>query len=111
MRSRSLYQSSGRRLITDIDLHWDADKLLFSMPGTHDKWHVFEIKIDGTGLRQLTPTDQPDVHFYDSCYLPNGDIAFVSTAPFQGVPCNAGVIVGMMYLMDGDGSADSAGLF
>ena len=101
----SLYQSSGRRLVTDIDLHWDADKLLFSMPGTHDKWHVFEAKIDGTGVRQLTPDDQPDVHFYDSCYLPNGDIAFVSTAPFQGVPCNAGVIVGMMYLMNGDGGA------
>ena len=49
------------------------------------------------------PPDQKDVHYYDACYLPNGDIAFVSTAPFQGVPCNAGVIVGMMYIMDGDG--------
>ncbi len=33
----------------------------------------------------------------------NGRIAFVSTAPLQGVPCNAGVIVGMMYKMDRDG--------
>ncbi|MBC8874758.1 MAG: SUMF1/EgtB/PvdO family nonheme iron enzyme [Planctomycetes bacterium] len=99
----TVYKSEGRRLITDVDLHWDADQMLLSMPGSHDKWHVFEIGTDGTGLRQLTPTDQPDIHFYDSCYLPNGDIAFVSTAPLQGVPCNAGVIVGMMYLMDGDG--------
>ncbi|RMF94739.1 MAG: formylglycine-generating enzyme family protein, partial [Planctomycetota bacterium] len=100
----TVYHSEGGRLITDVDLHWDADRMLFSMPGSHDKWHVFEIRTDGTGLRQLTPDDQPDVHFYDACYLPNGDIAFVSTAPFQGVPCNAGVIVGMMYEMDGDGN-------
>lgn len=99
----TLYRSDRRRLITDVDLHWDAERLLFSMPGSHDKWHVFEIGVDGKCLRQLTPTDQADVHYYDSCYLPNSDIAFVSTAPLQGVPCNAGVIVGMMYLMDGDG--------
>ena len=101
--SRTLYHSEGNRLLTDVDLHWDADRLLFSMPGSHDKWHVFEMGSDGRGLRQLTPTDQPDVDYYDSCYLPNGDIAFVSTAPLQGVPCNAGVIVGMMYQMDGNG--------
>lgn len=100
----TVYQSTDGRLITDIDLHWDADQLLFSMPGSHNQWHVFQMRPDGSELRQLTPTNQPDVHFYDSCYLPNGQIAFVSTAPFQGVPCNAGVIVGMMYLMDGDGS-------
>ena len=102
-RLTTLYQSEGRRLITDLDLDWDADKLLFSMPGSYDKWHVFQINVDGSGLRQLTPGDQPDVHYYDSCYLPDGNTAFVSTAPFQGVPCNAGVIVGMMYTMDGDG--------
>jgi len=102
-RLTTLYKSEGRRLITDLDLGWDADRLLFSMPGSHDKWHVFEMNVDSSGVRQLTPGDQPDVHYYDSCYLPDGRIAFVSTAPLQGVPCNAGVIVGMMYTMDGDG--------
>lgn len=100
---RTVFHSEGNRLITDVDLHWDADRLLFAMPGTHDKWHVFQMSCDGQDLRQLTPTDQPDVHSYDPCYLPNGDIAFVSTAPLQGVPCNAGVIVGMMYQMDAQG--------
>ena len=97
---RTLYHSSDKRLITDVDLHWDADRLLFSMPGSHNDWHVFEMRADGTGLRQLTPSDQPDIHYYDACYLPNDEIALVSTAPLQGVPCNAGVIVGMLYLMD-----------
>jgi len=100
----TLYKPGGRRLITDLDLHWDADRLLFSMPGSHNKWQVFEIGADGKGSpRRLTPGDQPDVHNYDACYLPNGRMAFISTAPLQGVPCNAGVIVGMMYLMDADG--------
>ena len=102
-RLTTLYRSDRRRLITDIDLHWDAERLLFSMPGSHDKWQVFESRLDGGSPRQLTPADQPDVHTYDACYLPNGRIAFISTAPLQGVPCNAGVIVGMMYQMDGDG--------
>ncbi len=100
---KTLYRSEGRRLITDIDLHWDAGKVLFSMPGTHDKWQVFEIGSDGKQLRQVTPGEHPDVHNYDACYLPDGRIAFVSTAPLQGVPCNAGVIVGMMYMMNADG--------
>jgi formylglycine-generating enzyme required for sulfatase activity len=99
----TLYRPDRGRLITDVDLHWDADRLLFSMPGTLDKWQVFEMRTDGSAPRQLTPGDQPEVHSYDPCYLPNGRVAFLSTAPLQGVPCNAGVIVGMMYEMEGDG--------
>ncbi|MBI4605534.1 MAG: SUMF1/EgtB/PvdO family nonheme iron enzyme, partial [Planctomycetes bacterium] len=101
---RALYRPESRRLITDVDLRFDAARLLFSMPGTHRRWHVFEVGAGGTGLRQLTPGDQPDVDYYDACYLPDGRIAFLSTAVFQGVPCNAGVIVGMLYLMEPDGS-------
>jgi len=99
----TVYKPEGRRLVCDVDLHWDADRMLFSMPGSLKMWQVFEIGVDGRGLRQVTPGDQPDVHSYDPCYLPNGKIAFISTAPLQGVPCNAGVIVGMMYQMDADG--------
>ena len=100
----TLYRPEGRRLVTDVDLHWDADRLTFSMPGSHDRWQIFEIGADGRGLRQVTPGDQPDVDNYDGCYLPSGQIAFESTAPLQGVPCNAGVIVGMTYVMNADGS-------
>jgi hypothetical protein len=100
----TLYQPEGRRLLKDLDLDWDAQSILFSMPGSHDKWHVFEITTDGTTQRQVTPTDQDDIHFYDPCHLPSGEIAMVSTAPLQGVPCNTGVIVGMMFKMNADGT-------
>jgi formylglycine-generating enzyme required for sulfatase activity len=100
----TLYRPLGRRLLTDLDLRFDAESLLFSMPDDGARWQVCEIRADGSGFRQLTPGDQPEVHSYDACYLPNGTIAFISTAPLQGVPCNAGVVVGMMYRMEADGS-------
>ena len=58
---------------------------------------------DSTGLHHLPAKWRADVDYYDPCYLPSGEIAFISTAAFQGVPCNTGVTVGMMYRMDGDG--------
>ncbi|MBL7146818.1 MAG: hypothetical protein ISS76_21440, partial [Phycisphaerae bacterium] len=99
----SIYRPPGGKLVSEMDLHFDAEKIMFSMPDDRKLWQVFEVGIDGTNLRQVSPKDQPDVHNFDSCYLPNGKIAFISTAPFQGVPCNASVNVGMMYLMDADG--------
>ncbi|MHC4328226.1 MAG: SUMF1/EgtB/PvdO family nonheme iron enzyme [Planctomycetota bacterium] len=99
----TIYKPTGGRLVNEMDLHYDAKKVMFSMPDSRGLWQVFEIHVDGTNLHQVSPDDQPDVHNFDSCYLPNGQIAFISTAPFQGVPCNASVNVGMMYIMDGDG--------
>ena len=99
----TIYRPTGGRLVNEMDLHYDAEKMMFSMPDSRGLWQIFEINIDGTNLRQVSPDDQPDVHNFDSCYLPNGNIAFISTAPFQGVPCNASVNVGMMYIMDGHG--------
>lgn len=101
---KTLYQPGGLRLLMDLDLDWEGKRLLFSMPGSHDNWQVFQMDVDGSHLRQLTPTDQDDIHFYDPCWLPSGEIAMVSTAPLQGVPCNTGVIVGMMYKMNADGT-------
>jgi formylglycine-generating enzyme required for sulfatase activity len=98
------YKPAGRKFVGDVDLDFTADKLLFSSIGSHDRWQIFELKADGTGLRQVTPTDQPDVDNYDACYLPSGKILFGSTACFHGVPCvGGGNTVANLYLMDSDG--------
>ena len=102
-RVTTLYRPEKKHLLSDVDLHFGARKILFSMPDDNLLWQVHEIRADGGARRQLTPGDVPDVHNYDACYLPNGNIAFLSTAVYQGVPCNAGVNVGMMYLMDKNG--------
>ncbi|NQV35472.1 MAG: SUMF1/EgtB/PvdO family nonheme iron enzyme [Phycisphaeraceae bacterium] len=99
----SVYKPSDRHLVSEMDLHFDAQKLMFSMPDAHKLWQVHELDLDSKSLRQLSPANQPEVHNFDSCYLPNGRVAFTSTAAFQGVPCNASVNVGMLYLMDRDG--------
>jgi len=99
----TLFKPDGGRFTGDVDLHFDADRLLFSMPGGHDRWQVFEIRVDGSGLRQLTG-EQPDVDSYDACYLPDGKIIFTSTACFVGVPCvYGGSHVATLYVMDADG--------
>ncbi len=92
---------NGSKFVGDVDLHPDADRMLFSMPGANRRWQVFELKTDGTGLRQLPLIEQPDVDNYDACYLPNGNVIFCSTAPFVGVPCVTGSShVCNLYLLD-----------
>ena len=89
-RLSTLFRPEAGRFVGDVDLHFDARKMLFSMPAPDGPWRVFEMNADGTGLRQRKLIDQPDVGNYDACYLPNGDIVFNSTAPFIGVPCVRG---------------------
>jgi formylglycine-generating enzyme required for sulfatase activity len=98
---KTVYKPAATEFVGDMELHWDGDRLLFSMPGTEGKFQVFEMKADGTGLRQVTPGDQPDVDNYSACYLPDGRIIFCSTACYLGVPCvSGGSPVGSLYLLD-----------
>ena len=39
-----------------------------------NRYRVFEIRSDGSGLRQVTPDNQPDVDNFDAAYLPDGKI-------------------------------------
>ena len=102
-RLETIFAAPQTRLISDLDLHYDAERLLFSMPDSHKLWQVFEMGLDGRNLRQLSPANQPEVHNFDAAYLPNDKIVFLSTATFQGVPCNAGVTVAMTYSMEANG--------
>jgi formylglycine-generating enzyme required for sulfatase activity len=98
----TIYKSEKNKILSDMDLHFDGTKLLFSMPDDKRFWQLYELNLEGNNIRQITG-DAPDVHSFDACYLPDDQIAFVSTASFQGVPCNSGVNVGMIYRMDENG--------
>jgi hypothetical protein len=101
----SLHRPDGGRFVGDVRLHFDADRLLFSMPDTNRRWRVFEINTDGSALRVLPLINEPDVDNYDACYLPGGRILFSSTAPFTGVPCVRGTAhVANLYRLDPDGA-------
>jgi hypothetical protein len=101
----TLYRPDDGRFVGDVRLHFDADRLLFSMPDATRRWRVFEIKTDGSGLRVLPLINEPDVDNYDACYLPGGRIIFSSTAPFTGVPCVRGSAhVANLFRLDPDGT-------
>ncbi len=95
----TLYKPKNGEYVGEFDLDFDASKLMFSMPAGDSRWGVFEIDADGKNLRKLDLIDKPAVSNYDSCYLPNGDIAFTSTATYAAVPCiSGGSPVTNMYL-------------
>lgn len=100
-----LYKPDENYFVGQINLHWDADKFLFTQSdGTN--WKIYEMKIDGSGLRQVSQTPD-DVDSFDACYLPDGKIVFASNAPMQCVPCWHGVetkYVANLYSMEPDGS-------
>ncbi len=100
----TLHKPDGGRFVGDLDLHFDGERLLFSSVGSNETWQVFEINVDGSGLHQVTPSDDQDVDNYDACYLPSGDMIFSSTDCFQGVPCVKGSAhVANLYAMDARG--------
>jgi hypothetical protein len=84
------------------DLSYDGKRVLFSycryhadLPDLRDKatkanvpedafYHVFEMALDGSGLRQLTHGRYDDV---DARYLPDGRIAFISTRKGTALQC------------------------
>ena len=100
----TLFRPPNGEYVGELDLNFDGERLLFTMPhgGT---WQIFEIRVDGTGLRQVSRGDQPDVDNFDACYLPSGQIVFASTASFHAVPCWHGVERACsIFRMDPDGS-------
>ena len=101
----TFFKPEGSEFVGDVDLHFEGDKMLVSMPGSQERWQIWEMKADGSGLRQVTPGEHPDVDNYDACYLPDGRIVFASTRCFQGIPCVAGGdAVANLCIMNPDGT-------
>ncbi|MHC4702637.1 MAG: hypothetical protein ACYTFQ_18905, partial [Planctomycetota bacterium] len=46
-RTTTVYRPSKGRLASEMDLHFDAGKVMFSMPDENKLWQVYEIDIDG----------------------------------------------------------------
>jgi len=103
-RMRTIYRPTAGQYVGEIDLHYDAEKMLFTMP-TGPTWQIFEIGADGKDLRQVSSDEHPDVDNFDACFLPDGRIVYASTASYTAVPCWHGKERACnIYLMDGDGS-------
>ncbi len=84
---RTVFRPRSDVYVGDVDLHFDADRLLFTMPDENQQWQIWEITAKGGALRRLTPNDDADVDNYDACYLPDGRIVYASTVCYAGIPC------------------------
>lgn len=86
----------------DPDLSWDGQRVLFSYkPDGPTPYRIYEVGLDGSGLRQLTNSDYDDI---DPCYLPDGRIMFVSTRCRRVVLCHNAFTVSVLHTMNADGS-------
>lgn len=100
----------GPGYVWGLDLWWDADRMVFSyarqpnwppevdtanyaVEGTnvftlrqqHEPLQIYEIAVDGNGLRQIT--DHPYWSDFEPTYCPNGDIVFASDRCGRSAEC------------------------
>jgi len=68
------------------DLSYDAERVVFCFkPHNEKSFHLYEIHVDGTGLRQLTDGPYDD---FDPIYLPDGEhIVFSTTRGHTYIRC------------------------
>ena len=75
----------------EISLDWDAGRMLLSSGEEGDgPWGIYEMNVDGTGWHKAYEDKNPEVDYFDACYLPDGRIITTATVGFQGVPCVSG---------------------
>jgi hypothetical protein len=82
---KTIYAPANGETVIDPVLHFDATRLLFAQNGAKQKnWRLWEMNLDGSGRRQITPDDGADIGHFDPCHLPDGRIVFASTAVLPG---------------------------
>lgn len=98
---QTLHRPKETRILRDVRLDFDANRVLFSSIDDRGRWAVYEIPSTGGEPHQITPSTFPDVDFFDACYLPDGRIIVASTANYHGVPCLGGQQpVATLYLLE-----------
>ena len=89
-------------IVRDPEISYDGKKVIFSMrKSKEDFYHIYEMNIDGTNLKQLTSAE--GISDIDPLYLPDGGIVFTSTRQPKYCMCNRH-IMGNLFRMNSDGS-------
>ncbi len=82
---RRLAPDKGAASFWRPDLSYDAQKTLFCMKEENgSNYHLYEMNLDGTGLRQITHAQYNDL---DPIYLPDGNIVFSTSRINQYLRC------------------------
>ncbi len=87
--------------VADPEISYDGLKILFSMrKSSSERWHIYEMNVDGSNLTQLTFSQADD---FDPTYMPNGKILFTSNRPGFRDEYNI-ALVEVLHSMNRDGS-------
>jgi hypothetical protein len=83
------------------ELSFDAKKILFCFkPQDEKSFHLYEMDLDGTGLKQLTNSEYDDI---DPIYLPDGHIMFTTTRSNTYVRCGPYIYSYVLARCDANG--------
>jgi hypothetical protein len=98
---KTIFKPDNGSSLPDLKLHWNAERVMFTMVDETNRWQVYETGIDGKGLRKAIDPQEPDLEFFDASYLPNSKLIAVSNIGYQAVPCvSGGDAVGNLVLSD-----------
>jgi len=105
-------ETLGEGIYSEPEISWDAKRILFCFKGkSNGNTSIYEIGIDGKGLRRLTDPSScrktagrfGTHHDVGPAYLGDGRIIFTSTRPSSLVPCN-NTAVDILHVMNADGT-------
>ncbi len=93
--------STETGFVWDLDLSWDGARILFTHKAEAGQpFHLWEIGVDGRGLRQIT--DGP-FHDFNGVYYPDGRIVFCSSRVESYSYCQ-NFLASALYTCHADGS-------
>jgi len=99
-RKQTILLRDDEGTIRDPQVHYDGKKIIFSYrKGDSEHFNLYEINVDGTGLKQITNGPFNDI---EPSYLPDGGIIFVSNRCNRWVNCWL-TQVAVLYRCDADG--------
>jgi hypothetical protein len=83
------------------DLSFDGQRVLFCFkPHNEKSFHLYEMNLDGSQLKQLTDSEYDDI---DPIYLPDGHILFTTTRGNSYVRCGPFIYSYILARCDADG--------
>ena len=94
-----IYESPGLSIF-DMNLSYDAKTIFFAARNGGQPWHIYEIGVDGRGLKQITKGTSSNI---SPVQLPSGEIMFISTRAGTRVVCQKQPS-GLLYVCNRDGS-------
>jgi formylglycine-generating enzyme required for sulfatase activity len=92
---QAIHAAAPGSYVGDLQLHWDARRLMFTGENGKGLHRVYELDIGAPGrVTELPFIPDDDVDTYAGCWLADDSVLFLSNATFIGVPC----VVGSSYV-------------